>query len=152
MSESQMLMFSDSILNYSERNSYVKYIVCDILGYDINHRYNQIYGEFYDKCLKENIQCSPYVIEEFQISGMIERLFENLNDEEKIGLAKEIFEKYIMGIILSFEHDDYNLAFLMFVRMNNYLRKMMDNIGILAVDEYINFNDEKNNFVLVKKY
>ena len=42
MSEELMMSFKEHHLKYGERNSYMKKMICDILGYDENHMYNQI--------------------------------------------------------------------------------------------------------------
>ena len=48
MSEEIMLGYKKSLLNYCDRQTYVKMVVCGILGYDENNMYHQLVGEFYD--------------------------------------------------------------------------------------------------------
>ena len=143
MSEEQMLKFKENVQMYNERNSYVKTVVCKVLGYDENHMYNQLYGDFYDQYLRSNDKLLPYVIEEFQISPMVENLLMNMDNEKRVVFAREIL-MYINQIVFNFKNEDLESAALMFIYMNNYLRKFMNNVGILAIDKQIdNINEQE---------
>ena len=134
MSEEQMLGFKNNIPSYNERKSYVKTIVCDVLGYDENDMHNQLVGDFYDQYLKEYFL--PIAIEEYQISPMVEIMLSKMTIEEQRELGN-ILLSYIKNIVANYSNGSIASATLMFVSMNNYLRKLMNNVGILAIDKQV---------------
>lgn len=133
MSEEQMLSFKKNIPSYNERKSYVKTIVCDVLGYDENNMYNQLVGDFYDNYLREHF--TSIAIEEYQISPMIEIMLSKMNGEEQKVIGNNIFI-YIQNVVANYSNGDLASATLMFIYMNDYLRKIMNNVGILAIDKH----------------
>lgn len=141
MSEEQILSFKENVLNYNERKSYVKTIVCDILGYDENDMHNQLVGEFYDKYLKEKF--TPIAIEEYQITPMVEIMLSKMSNEEQkvIGNSLLVYIENIVAnynyVVTNYDNQAIESAALMFAYMNNYLRKMMNNVGILAIDKQV---------------
>lgn len=121
MSEELMMRFKENCLKYNERSSYIKKIVCDVLGHDENHMFNQMVGELYDNYLKENYL--PVAIEEFQISPMVENLLNKMNNDEQVAFSDNIVNGYIKPISILVVLEDYEGATKLFMGMNEYLRK-----------------------------
>lgn len=148
MSEELMLGFKKNIPSYNERKSYVKTIVCDVLGYDENNMYNQLVGDFYDNHLREHFL--PIAIEEYQITPMVELMLSKMNIEEQKTLGNSLLV-YIQNIVANYANEDLESATLMFVYMNNYLRKLMNNVGILAIDKQVDEFKENVQENILKK-
>ena len=148
MSEEIMLGYKKSLLNYCDRQTYVKMVVCGILGYSENNMYHQLVGEFYDNYLKENYLATA--IEEFQISPMVERLLTQMSKEEQTILANNLF-CYIQNIVENYKNEDYESATLMFVYMNSFLRNIMKNLGVLAIDKELDEIKNDTQKVILKK-
>lgn len=143
-----MLRFKVSIPKYNDRKSYVKTIVCDVLGYDENNMYNQLIGDFYDCYLREKVL--PIAIEEYQITPMLEMLLLKMNVEEQKVLGNNMLV-YIQNIVANYSNNDYESAALMFAHMNYYLRKLMNNVGILAIDKNIGEFSEHHERNIVRR-
>ena len=148
MSEEIMLGYKKSLLNYCDRQTYVKMVVCGILGYDENNMYHQLVGEFYDNYLKENYLATA--IEEFQISPMVERMLSQMTNEEQTIFANNLF-CYIQNIVESYKNEDFESATLMFVYMNSFLRNIMKNLGVLAIDNELDEIKNDTQKVILKK-
>jgi len=136
MSNELMMAFKKNCLNYNEHNSYVKKIVCEILGYDENHMYNQMIADLYDKCLKENY--FPYIMEEFQISSMMEIKLDQMSNEEKLQIANSIVDTYIKHIAINMANGDYAVAVLIFIHMNHYMKRFINYTDPMLVNEQLN--------------
>lgn len=137
MSEELMMSFKEHHLKYGERNSYMKKMICDILGYDENHMYNQMLEELCDGYLVERFL--PVAIEEFQISGMIEAKVNNMSEEKRTSLATNIVDGFIKPIAILVVSEDLEHASQMFMFMNDFLRKyVIKNTETLAIDKQIN--------------
>ena len=138
MSEELMLGFKEKHLKYSERNSYMKKMVCDVLGYDENHMYNQMLEELCDGYLIERFL--PVAIEEFQISGMLESKMHSMTEEKRTNLAINVVDGFIKPIAILVVNEDLEHASQMFMFMNEFLRKyVIKNTETLAIDKQINY-------------
>ena len=121
MSEELMNSFKEKCLKYNERSSYIKKMVCDVLGHDENHMFNQMVGELYDNYLKEKYL--PVAIEEFQMSPMVEVLLNKMNDDEQVTFSTNVVNGFIKPISILVVAEDFDGASRLFMGMNEYLRK-----------------------------
>lgn len=150
MSSEFMESLYNSILNYNERNSYMKLVVCNILGYSEDHMYNQLMGDLYEKYLRLNSDTKSLLIEEFMITPMVIDAFIKLNEVERKSFATEILDGYIKPIIIFVNNENYESAAMMFAYMNRFVKDKIKYNNELLVDEETNGFRSQN--VYIKKH
>ena len=139
MSEEIMLGYKKSLLNYCDRQTYVKMVVCGILGYDENHMYHQMIGDFYDNYLKKYYL--ETAIREFFISNDVSNALLRMSDEEKNILANNLMG-YIVPIVACINNAEvnenaYEDAVYMFKGMNDFLRKTVKCMGVFTIESQL---------------
>lgn len=136
MSEEIMLGYKKSLLNYCDRQTYVKMVVCGILGYDENNMYHQRIGDFYDNYLKK--YHLKTAIREFFISNDVAKALLEMSDEEKNILATNLMG-YIVPIVACINNAEvnenaYEDAVYLFISMNNFLRKTVNCKSVFVIE------------------
>lgn len=136
MSEEIMLGYKKSLLNYCDRQTYVKMVVCGILGYDENNMYHQRIGDFYDNYLKKYYL--EIAIREFFISNDVAKALLEMSDEDKNILANNLMG-FIVPIVACINNAEvnenaYEDAVYMFKCMNDFLRKTVKCMGVFAIE------------------
>lgn len=148
MSEEMMLSYKNSLLNYCDRQTYVKMVVCGILGYDENHMYHQQIGEFYDNYLKEHDLVTA--IKEFFISRRVENLLNEMTSEEQKIFADNLIV-YIQNIVACYKNEKYEDAAYMFKYMNNFLQRTVKSTGNFVIESQLDELEEYNQTNVLRK-